>query len=116
MQQQGGAGAHAQQVMGGINENDLEFIKLIGQGAFGKVYYARRRATGEAVAVKMIDRQLIQDQATMNSILAEMQILAQIRHPNIVRFHGSYETQKALCIVESITHESNVRRNSDRGR
>lgn len=33
-----------------------EIGKQLGQGTFAKVYYARNLATGQAVAIKMIDR------------------------------------------------------------
>ena len=35
---------------------DYEFIKQIGEGAFGKVYLAKEKATGRMFAIKALDK------------------------------------------------------------
>ena len=38
-----------------IGIEDFEFIKFIGQGAYGKIYLVRKKQTGDFYAMKIID-------------------------------------------------------------
>ena len=38
-----------------INIHDFQFIKIIGKGAFGKVYLVKRKATEDYYAMKMVN-------------------------------------------------------------
>jgi len=35
--------------------DDFEFIKLLGQGAYGRVYLVRKKSTGDKYAMKIVD-------------------------------------------------------------
>ena len=51
-----GAGAHQHQGLAGMNSmsiDDFEVIKPISRGAFGRVYLARKRTTGDLYAIKV---------------------------------------------------------------
>ncbi len=34
---------------------DFDFIKMLGEGAYGKVYLVRKKTTGDLYAMKIID-------------------------------------------------------------
>lgn len=42
---------------GGVEINDFEFIKLLGKGAYGGVYLARKKKVDDLYAIKIIDIQ-----------------------------------------------------------
>ncbi|ORZ03110.1 kinase-like domain-containing protein [Syncephalastrum racemosum] len=81
--------------------------KLLGIGAFSKVYLASTRDTVEsngldvpAYAVKMINKgRLAADERIWSSVKREVAILKLIKHPNIVGLQATYETDSHFCIV-----------------
>lgn len=68
--------------------SDYALEKLIGAGGMGKVYRARDKRTGRPVAFKALHKSLQSDQRAIAQIVQESEILARLRHPNIVGVHG----------------------------
>uniref|UniRef100_A0A803MW55 non-specific serine/threonine protein kinase n=1 Tax=Chenopodium quinoa TaxID=63459 RepID=A0A803MW55_CHEQI len=64
-----------------------EVGRLLGCGAFAKVYYARNIQTGQSVAIKVINKKKIAGTNLMSNIKREITIMARLRHPNIVRLY-----------------------------
>ena len=58
--------------------------KTIGQGTFGKVRVGTHVLTEEKVAIKILEKDKIKDQADITRVMREIQILKIVRHPNIV--------------------------------
>jgi len=69
--------------------------ETLGEGAFGIVYACRRRTTGEEVAVKMVDKV----ETPVASIKEEVDMLASLDHPNIVKLHQVFYERCFVCIV-----------------
>ncbi|TPX41706.1 hypothetical protein SeMB42_g05459 [Synchytrium endobioticum] len=64
---------------------------LIGQGAFGKVYYAVNKVGGEIMAVKQVsigDEDDKVKKSREKALASEMGLLSTLDHPNIVRYFG----------------------------
>ncbi|TVU48586.1 hypothetical protein EJB05_08227, partial [Eragrostis curvula] len=72
--------------------------RLVGKGSFAKVFRAAHRRTGAPVAVKAIDRELI-DKCVHEGILQEREILNSISHPNILRLLDTIDMGKVLYLV-----------------
>jgi len=64
-------------------ERDYEVVATLGEGAFGKVYKATQRSSGDTVAVKQIKLGAKSWQDACRS--TELQALKALRHPFIVR-------------------------------
>jgi fused-like protein len=77
---------------------DYCVLELIGEGSFGKVYKARRRFTGQVVAIKFIMK-LGKSERELRSLRQEIEILSRLEHPNIVRVLGDFETPSELGVV-----------------
>ncbi len=58
--------------------------KTIGKGTFGKVKLGNHNLTGEKVAVKILEKDKIQDVSDVERVAREIHILKLIRHPNII--------------------------------
>ncbi|KAI5084552.1 hypothetical protein GOP47_0000721 [Adiantum capillus-veneris] len=58
---------------------------LIGEGGFGRVYKGRLESTGQAVAVKQLDRNGLQGN---REFLVEVLMLSLLHHPNLVNLIG----------------------------
>lgn len=77
--------------------------ELIGIGAFGRVYTALNNETGELVAVKQVS--FAKDEALQGRVAehiraleAEVDVLKNLKHENIVRYLGTERTGDALHI------------------
>ena len=70
-----------------ISEDDVEIITSIGVGSYGEVY--RGRLWGTDVAVKLLPAEAAASPDVMDSLRAEVAILSQLRHPNVVLYLGA---------------------------
>ncbi|KAJ3894826.1 hypothetical protein GG344DRAFT_40052, partial [Lentinula edodes] len=70
----------------------------LGKGAFGQVYRALNWATGETVAIKQISLNNI-PASELSSIMSEISLLKNLRHPNIVKYKGFVKTRMHLYII-----------------
>ena len=76
-----------------------KFIKLLGQGAFGKVILAEQVLTGIKVALKAIDKSYIQTESARKKIFREILILKKIKSPHVVKIWESFESSENIFIV-----------------
>ncbi|KAG9451902.1 hypothetical protein H6P81_004806 [Aristolochia fimbriata] len=72
--------------------------RLIGQGSFAKVYYAKSVADGTGYAVKVIEKKGL-DQGTLPRILREVSVMRRLSHPNIIRLHEVMATKTKIYLV-----------------
>ncbi|RYE98581.1 MAG: protein kinase, partial [Methanobacteriota archaeon] len=79
-----------------IVEKDVEVVERIGRGAAGEVY--RGRLWGTDVAVKLLVSAAITADL-LSSLKAEVSILSQLRHPNVVLYLGACTTPPNIFIV-----------------
>ncbi|KAK9914085.1 hypothetical protein M0R45_037883 [Rubus argutus] len=78
---------------------DFEIIKPISRGAFGRVFLARKRATGDLFAIKVLKKADMIRKNAVESILAERNILILVRNPFVVRFFYSFTCRENLYLV-----------------
>jgi serine/threonine-protein kinase len=73
--------------------------RLIGEGGMGKVYEAEERLSKRRVALKVLRPELTRNEDGRRLFLNEMQILAHLEHPHIVRSLASMESDGQLVMV-----------------
>ncbi|KAG2622265.1 hypothetical protein PVAP13_3NG274200 [Panicum virgatum] len=78
---------------------DFEIIKPISRGAFGRVFLARKRVTGDLFAIKVLRKADMIRKNAVESILAERDILISARNPFVVRFFYSFTCRENLYLV-----------------
>mmetsp|Transcript_23817 Transcript_23817/g.66960 ORF Transcript_23817/g.66960 Transcript_23817/m.66960 type:complete len:997 (-) Transcript_23817:29-3019(-) len=80
--------------------DQLEPIKVLGEGAFGKVYLMRHRQERTLQCVKVIKIKNI-PKKEREACRAEVQLMKRLRHPNIVAYRDSFlaRNRESLCIV-----------------
>ncbi|KAL7087119.1 hypothetical protein ACP275_13G046400 [Erythranthe tilingii] len=78
---------------------DFEIIKPISRGAFGRVFLARKRSTGDVFAIKVLKKADMIRKNAVESILAERDILISVRNPFVVRFFYSFTCRENLYLV-----------------
>ncbi|KAJ0024658.1 hypothetical protein Pint_08928 [Pistacia integerrima] len=79
--------------------DDFEIIKPVSRGAFGKVFLARKRTTGDLFAIKVLKKLDMIRKNDIERILAERNILITVRNPFVVRFFYSFTCRDNLYLV-----------------
>lgn len=86
-------------------------LQTLGEGEFGKVKLGVHKEWGEEVAVKLIKRDRVasngqlningppKDPTKISKVEREIQVLKEVRHPNIVRLYEVIESDRYIGIV-----------------
>ena len=101
--------------MSEIQEKDLEYPKLksvkkqiignyriektIGEGTFGKVKLGIHIPTEEQVAIKILEKDKIQDREDLERISREINFLKRLNHPNIIKIYDIIENSRNFYII-----------------
>ncbi|XP_076895826.1 CBL-interacting serine/threonine-protein kinase 25-like [Bidens hawaiensis] len=81
-----------------------EMGRMLGQGTFAKVYYAKDIVTSESVAVKVIKIDQVRKEGLMDQITREISVMRLIRHPNVVELKEVMATKtKIFFVMEYVT-------------
>lgn len=73
--------------------------RLVGEGGMGKVYEAEERLSKRRVALKILRPELTRSEDGRRLFLNEMQILAHLEHPNLVRSLACMEVDGQLVMA-----------------
>ncbi|KAI3450259.1 hypothetical protein Pfo_006924 [Paulownia fortunei] len=76
-----------------------ELGRLLGQGTFAKVYYARSVQTGQSVAIKVIDKEKIMKVGIIEQIKREISVMRLVRHPYIIHLYEVMATKTKIYFV-----------------
>lgn len=71
----------------------------VGEGTFGKVKCAIHIPTGEKVAVKILEKKRIQEQADVRRVNREIKILKKARHGNIIQLFEVLDTPNSIYLI-----------------
>jgi len=89
-------------------EEKLEYTKMIGNyllfdqigmGTFSKVTRAVHILTEQVVAVKILEKEKIEDDIDVERIVREIEILKNINHPNIAQMYETYTTVHNIYLM-----------------
>uniref|UniRef100_A0A915JHY8 non-specific serine/threonine protein kinase n=1 Tax=Romanomermis culicivorax TaxID=13658 RepID=A0A915JHY8_ROMCU len=75
-----------------------DLAETIGKGHFAVVKAAKHVFTGERVAVKVIDKNKIDDSCKQH-LFQEVRCMKLVQHPNIVRLYEVIDTQTKLFLI-----------------
>ena len=76
-----------------------ETERLLGEGTFGKVYKARSLETGETVAIKVINKELVNKLSMEKQIKREISTMSLLKHPNIVEIKEVMASKTHIYLV-----------------
>ncbi|XP_038596060.1 NUAK family SNF1-like kinase 1 isoform X1 [Tachyglossus aculeatus] len=76
-----------------------EVLGTLGRGTYGKVKQATERGTNRMVAIKSIRKDKITDELDQVHLQREIEILALLKHPNIVQVFEVFENRDKLILV-----------------
>lgn len=76
-----------------------EMGRLLGKGTFAKVYYGKQIASGESVAIKVINKDQVKKEGMIEQIKREISVMRLVRHPNIVELKEVMATKTKIFFV-----------------
>ncbi|KAJ4972852.1 hypothetical protein NE237_006026 [Protea cynaroides] len=94
-------------VTGKMGPGDFEILRLVGQGAFGKVFLVRKKNNGGGeicgddgiFAMKVMRKDTIIKKNHVDYMKAERDILTKVVHPFIVQLRYSFQTKSKLYLI-----------------
>jgi len=86
----------------GVGLDDFEILKLVGQGAFGKVFQVRKKNTSEIYAMKVMRKDKILENNHAEYMKAERDILTKLDHSFIVQLRYSFQVTFFVHILTLI--------------
>lgn len=97
-----------------IDSKEILLYRIIGEGAFGRVWSARWGTNVVAVkefpfAQAAVAGQSIQQQQIIDSIVGEAGMMAILRHPNVLQLFGCSLTAQAIWIVSELCSLGSLR-------
>src|SRR6266487_4933502 len=90
-------------------------VRELGSGATGRVVVARYDATGQLVAVKHLAPALAADPSFRARFRGEAEVMAQVRHPNVVALYGYQETAGDAAILMELLDGVALEKVTERG-
>jgi hypothetical protein len=78
---------------------DLEQIKTLGTGTFGRVKIARNKKTGETYALKILQKAQIVTYKQEKNVINEKSILSMAIHPFILQLIATFKNKNCLFMV-----------------
>ena len=79
--------------------HDYELGTKLGEGAYAIVRSCRHKQTNDKIAMKIYDKNRLNDPAKKRSVSREISLLQRLDHPNIVKFYESIDTNKTINLV-----------------
>ncbi|KAL5709854.1 non-specific serine/threonine protein kinase [Ranunculus cassubicifolius] len=84
---------------GSILMQRYELGRLLGQGTFAKVYYARNLKSSQSVAIKMIDKDKVLKAGLIDQIKREISVMRLVKHPYVLQLYEVMATKTKIYFV-----------------
>lgn len=82
-----------------IGPQHFELLKLLGEGAFGKVILVQSRLNKEMYAMKVISKKMLKKKNNISYMRSERAILTKIHHPFLVSLCFAFQSVTKLFLV-----------------
>ncbi|XP_030375216.1 serine/threonine-protein kinase PLK4 isoform X3 [Scaptodrosophila lebanonensis] len=90
--------------------NEYEVQHLLGKGGFASVYKAKCRRTSQDVAIKMIDKKLIQRSGLSSRVRQEIEIHSRLKHPSVLQLYTFFQDVNYVYLVLELAHNGELQR------
>lgn len=77
----------------------LKYVLYLQQGAFGKCYEFINSKSNEVYAAKVLPKSRMQRVKVKDTVIKEVEIHKELRHPNVVRIFGHFEDESNIYIL-----------------
>ena len=92
-----------------MNRNNFDFLYVIGNGGFGKVWKVKSKKTKITYALKEMSKLKVIDKKSIKSINSERELLSKLHHPFIVNMHYAFQDNENLYLVMDLLTGGDLR-------
>jgi 3-phosphoinositide dependent protein kinase-1 len=78
---------------------DFYVGKLLGEGAYARVFIVRAKDTGKDYAMKVMEKKFIVKEGKSKEVQMERRVLSDVSHPNICRLFFSFHDKDRLYMI-----------------
>ncbi|XP_055322215.1 serine/threonine-protein kinase PLK4 [Sitodiplosis mosellana] len=89
---------------------DYEILDLLGKGGFACVYRAKCLKSGFEVALKMIDKKMMQSSGMVGRVKQEVAIHSKLKHPSILELYTFFEDINYVYLVLELAQNGELHR------
>ncbi|XP_031631737.1 serine/threonine-protein kinase PLK4 [Contarinia nasturtii] len=89
---------------------DYEILDLLGKGGFACVYRAKCLKSGFEVALKMIDKKIMQNSGMVGRVKQEVAIHSKLKHPSILELYTFFEDANYVYLVLELAQNGELHR------
>ena len=79
--------------------NHFSTISVIGKGSYAKVLLVKKKSSGELFAMKILKKENIEKRKQEKHVKVEREVLINIDHPFVIKFHASFQNERKLYFV-----------------
>lgn len=87
---------------------DYEVYHLLGKGGFASVYQAKCLRTKIEVAIKMINKKMMQAAGMVNRVRQEVTIHSRLKHPSILELYNFFEDANYVYLILELCHNGEL--------
>ena len=91
------------------NKNSFEVMYPIGKGGFGKVWKVKCKKSNQIYAMKEMQKAKIINKKSINSVMNERTLLADLYHPFLVNMKSSFQDRENLYLVMDYLNGGDLR-------
>ncbi|KAI9998001.1 hypothetical protein PInf_002335 [Phytophthora infestans] len=82
-----------------FGSQEYTLLEFLGEGATAQVYLAEHETSGAHVAIKVIDKLLVQRAQLESKVRQEMVLHAELQHPHVLHVEGVFEDARNYYMV-----------------
>jgi RAC serine/threonine-protein kinase len=82
-----------------VTVDDFRKVKVVGKGAFGKVFLVKKKDTSQVFAMKVLNKKDIKERDEIEHTLAEKSVLSKVKHPFLANLHFSFQSETSLYFI-----------------
>eukprot|EP00644_Phytophthora_capsici_P000956 jgi/Phyca11/551631/estExt2_Genewise1Plus.C_PHYCAscaffold_430075 len=82
-----------------IQRDDLEILRTLGSGTFGRVKLVRHKPTGAAYALKILNKASVVAYKQQRNVVNEKSVMAQCSHPFLLKLYTTYKDATRLYLL-----------------
>ena len=90
---------YSDNLVGQVLDGRYQLVERVGEGGMGVVYKAQQLATGQIVAVKVLNPHMAKDPTWVQRFYNEAKATAQLQHPNTIRMHEFGQTPSGVLYL-----------------
>ncbi|TDG42085.1 hypothetical protein AWZ03_011487 [Drosophila navojoa] len=90
--------------------DEYEVQHLLGKGGFACVYKAKCLRTHQNVAIKMIDKKLIQGSGLSNRVRQEVEIHSRLKHPSVLQLYTFFQDANYVYLILELADNGELHR------